>query len=68
MYSFHHLGVIPTKISKLTPGIGRDSTDRYSSLKILFIEPFKDKSSHLNDVFFFYRNVTHKISGQFPCE
>ena len=43
--SLYHLGVMPTKNSKLMPGMGRESTERYSSSKRLFIVPFSDKSA-----------------------
>ena len=43
----YHLGVIPIKNSKLILGMGRESTDKYSSLNKLLMAPFNDKSAHL---------------------
>ena len=40
-----NFGVMPTKTSKLMPGIGRDNTERYSSLKRLFTVPFSEISA-----------------------
>ena len=45
---FYHLGVIPKNSWKLMPGIGRESTDIYSSLKRLFILNFMEISDHEN--------------------
>ena len=36
-------------ISKLMPGIGRDRTERYSSLKRLLIVPFSERSAQRSD-------------------
>ena len=46
----YHLkwGVMERNISKLIPGMGRESTERYSSLKRLFTAPLIDISAHLN--------------------
>ena len=52
--------------SKLIPGIGRDNTERYSSLKRLFIEPFNDMSAHLNDKPFSSVMLLIKYEGSFP--
>ena len=43
----YQCGVIDRNISKLMPGIGLESTDRYSSLKRLFTAPLMEKSAHL---------------------
>ena len=48
--NFHQKrGVIPIKNSTLMPGIGRDNTERYSSLNKLFTAPFSDNSAHFNE-------------------
>ena len=46
----YHLkwGVMERNISKLIPGMGRESTERYSSLKRLLTAPLIDRSAHLN--------------------
>ena len=43
-----YLRLIPRNISKLIPGMGRERTERYSSLKRLFTHPFTFMSAHLN--------------------
>lgn len=47
--SLYHLGVMPTKNSKLMPGMGRESTERYSSSKRLLMLPFSERSAQLNE-------------------
>ena len=49
---FLNFGVIPKNTSKLIPGIGRESTERYSSLKRLLTAPFIEKSAHLHETVF----------------
>ena len=44
-----HLGVMAMNISKFMPGIGRESTERYSSLKRLLIAALMLRSAHLNE-------------------
>ena len=44
-----HLGVIPRKNSKFIPGIGRESTERYSSSKRLFTAPLSERSAHASE-------------------
>ena len=62
----YHLGVMPTNISKLMSGIGRDKTDRYSSLKRLFMVPFSERSAHLNDSTFSSEMFDMKYGGSLP--
>ena len=62
----YHLGVMPMNISKLIPGIGRDKTDRYSSLKRLFIVPFSERSAHLNTNTFSSDMFDMKYGGSLP--
>ena len=61
-----HFGVIPINISKLIPGIGRESTERYSSLKRLLIVPFSDRSAHLNASTFSSEMFDIKYDGSLP--
>ena len=49
---FLNFGVIPKNTSKLIPGIGRDKTERYSSLKRLLTAPLIEKSAHLHETVF----------------
>ena len=53
-------------ISKLIPGIGRESTDRYSSLNRLLIVPFNDISAQLNDNTFSSEILLMKYGGSLP--
>lgn len=46
--------------------MGRDNTERYSSLKRLFIVPFNDRSAHLNDKPFSKVTLLIKYGGSFP--
>ena len=62
----YHFGVMPMNISKLMPGMGRDSTDKYSSLKRLFIVPFSDSSAHLNTNTFSSEMFDMKYGGSLP--
>ena len=52
--------------SKLMPGIGLDSTDKYSSLNKLLIAPFSDKSAHLVVIPFSIVRLFIKYEGSFP--
>ena len=61
-----HLGVMPRNISKLIPGIGRESTERYSSSKRLFIDPLSEMSAHLNTNTFSSEMLLIKYSGSLP--
>ena len=65
-YLLPHLGVMPKKISKFIPGIGRESTDRYSSSKRLFMEPFKDMSAQRGENDFSNVMLLMKYSGNVP--
>ena len=57
---------MPMNTSKLIPGIGRDNTERYSSLKRLLTVPLSERSAHFmlktlsNDMF------DMKYGGSFP--
>ena len=53
-------------ISKLIPGIGRESTDKYSSLNRLFIVPFNDRSAQLSEKPFSRVMLLMKYSGSLP--
>lgn len=65
-YKAHHLGVMPMNISKLMPGIGRDSTDRYSSLKRLLTVPLSERSAHLTESTFSSEMFDIKYGGSLP--
>lgn len=52
IYRLDHFGVIPIKNSQFILGIGRERTERYSSLKRLLIVPLTDTSAHLNEKLF----------------
>ena len=62
----YHFGVMPMKIPKLMPGIGRDKTERYSSLKRLFIVPLSERSAHLKWRLFSMAMLLIKYGGSFP--
>ena len=49
---FLNFGVIPKNTSKLIPGIGRDKTERYSSLKRLLTAPLIENSALLHETVF----------------
>ena len=51
-FQFLNFGVIPKNTSKLIPGIGRDNTERYSSLKRLLTAPLIENSAHLHETVF----------------
>ena len=55
-----------TKISKLIPGIGRESTERYSSLKMLLTVPLIERSAQRNGNSFSSEMLLIKYSGNFP--
>ena len=61
-----HLGVMPINISKLMPGIGRDNTERYSSLKRLLIVPLSDSSAHFSVSTFSSEMFDMKYCGSLP--
>ena len=62
----YHLGVMPRNISKLMPGMGRDKTDRYSSLKRLLMTPLRDISAQRNEKPFSSDMLLMKYSGSLP--
>ena len=64
--NFYHLGVMPIKNSKLMPGIGRESTERYSSFSRLFTAPLSDRSAHLSDTVRSRDMLLIKYGGSFP--
>ena len=64
----HHFGVIPKNTSKLIPGIGRDKTERYSSLKRLLIAPLMEKSAHLHETTFSKAILLMKYLGSLPVK
>ena len=66
LYCLPHFGVMPKKISKFIPGIGRESTDRYSSLKRLFMEPFRERSAQRVENVFSNVILLMKYSGSVP--
>ena len=57
---------MPMKISKLIPGIGRESTERYSSLKRLLTLPLSDRSAHLKLSTFSNEMFDMKYGGSLP--
>ena len=57
---------MPINISKFMPGIGRDSTDRYSSSNRLFTEPFRLRSAHERLIFFSRDMLLIKYGGRVP--
>ena len=61
-----HFGVMPIKNSKFIPGIGRERTERYSSLKRLLTAPFSEISAQLNDSPFSRVILLIKYGGSFP--
>ena len=48
------------------PGIGRERTDKYSSLKRLLIVPFSERSAHLNSNTFSREMFDIKYGGSLP--
>ena len=67
VFNFHlNFGVIPKNTSKLIPGIGRDNTERYSSLKRLLTAPLIEMSAHLYDMVFSNAILLIKYSGSLP--
>ena len=54
------------KNSKFIPGIGRESTERYSSLKRLLIVPFNERSAQRNEKSFSSEILLIKYSGSLP--
>ena len=65
-FQFLNFGVIPKNTSKLIPGIGRDNTERYSSLKRLLTAPLIEMSAHLYDMVFSNAILLIKYSGSLP--
>lgn len=63
---FYHLGVMPRNSWKLMPGIGRESTDKYSSLKRLFMLNFNEISDQENCRSFSMVILLIKYSGSCP--
>ena len=61
-----NFGVMPMNISKLIPGIGRESTERYSSLKRLFIVPLTDSVTFLSGILFSIERLFIKYGGSVP--
>jgi hypothetical protein len=61
-----HLGVMPMKNSKLMPGMGRDSTDKYSSLKRLLMAAFNEMSAQAGEHLFSSVTLLMKYDGSLP--
>ena len=57
---------MPMKISKFMPGIGRESTERYSSLNRLLTAPLSDRSAHLSDTVRSSDMLLIKYGGSLP--
>ena len=64
--SNHQWGVRDRNISKLIPGMGRERTERYSSLKRLLIAPFTERSAHLKLNSFSRDMFDIKYGGSLP--
>ena len=56
------------KNSKFIPGIGRESTERYSSLNRLLTAPFSESSAHFNEIPFSKVRLFMKYGGSLPVK
>ena len=65
-YYRRKLGVMEMNISKLIPGIGRERTDRYSSLKRLLMVPLMESSAQRRDIVRSKEMLLMKYGGKVP--